>query len=178
VACGSFYGSCSTVPLSPQTRKPTAGDLGTECAALPEHQTFVEENSSARSKPTLRDGNFFHVSPDAGLSARRGQEAVAESHSRWERGHSAVCCAAKQKKSQWQCDNLAVGAWAEAVPGLGRGCRALESLAPLVQGSGLLLLPEAHHCLHSTLEALPTFVEKKHREPANCCLIRHQQPRR
>jgi hypothetical protein len=77
-ACGSFYGSCSTVPLSPQTRKPTAGDLGTECAALPEHQTFVEENSSARSKPTLRDGNFFHVSPDAGLSARRGQEAVAE----------------------------------------------------------------------------------------------------
>jgi hypothetical protein len=44
-ACGSFYGSCSTVPLSPQTRKPTAGDLGTECAALPEHQTLLRKTA-------------------------------------------------------------------------------------------------------------------------------------
>jgi hypothetical protein len=178
-------------PLCPFPRKPTLQlrDLGTLCAALPEpeHQTLLRTRTRKSTRPdrnpTLWDSNFFHVSPDAGLSARTGREAVAAATVDGEHGHSAGCRAAEEKKRKV---NGSVTIWRRCMGRTGSrfGTRVqgpFASLAPVLpwcRDPGFCCCEKRTTACTAHTRPCRLFSKKKHRDQRIAVSFRHQQPRR
>jgi hypothetical protein len=165
--CGSFYGSCSTVPLSPQTHSWGSGDR----VCGPSRASNLKK--TARSKPNTPGQQFQPRGPRRRVICSTAREALAEATAHEITGIllSAKQLNKREKKRQWQCDNLESVQRPKQFPVWDECAGPLRArLLPWCRDPGSCCYQKRT----TACTAHEAFLEKKHRDQRIAVSFRHQ----